>query len=396
MKIKLLSALLTFALLTLVGVSSVSAATLNFSPSTATTTKDSVFEITVNINTESVDTMGADVFVSYDVAKLQPTSVANGGFYPSFNYANPAGSIEIHALSNQANVYKNGSGAVAKITFKAIASDGTSNISFVCTGGSGGSQIISSSLTNILNCNTLDSAVVSFSSTSDNPTPTPTEDTGGTDIPGEPNSCGGTCGSNYNCQSGLFCYGGYCRNPSCPSDSDCNCSVIINITPTPKVTPKPTVKPKKTATPKPGSKSSSPSPYVIQFLESPNPFDEQPLVTEEELVEEEPVGLNNRAISMIIGAVALILFLIGFALIKRKKKIEPPIIETPSGFSQGSWPAQPQNDNPPFPSEPTFGAPPAEFSTPPAQPVAEPPQQEKTVNPPTLTPPTSQEPPTVY
>jgi uncharacterized repeat protein (TIGR01451 family) len=52
------------------------------------------------------------------------------------------------------------------------------------------------------------------------PSATPTE----TPIPsGTPNYCGGTCGSNYNCQGGLFCYQGSCRNPSCPSEISCNC-----------------------------------------------------------------------------------------------------------------------------------------------------------------------------
>jgi LPXTG-motif cell wall-anchored protein len=40
---------------------------------------------------------------------------------------------------------------------------------------------------------------------------------------GTPNSCGGTCGSNSNCEGGLFCYQGLCRNPSCSQESDCSC-----------------------------------------------------------------------------------------------------------------------------------------------------------------------------
>jgi len=62
---------------------------------------------------------------------------------------------------------------------------------------------------------------------SGNPTPTPT---------GVPNYCGGTCGSNTNCQSGLFCYQGYCRNPNCQSDVTCGCSVVASAqTPPPVV-----------------------------------------------------------------------------------------------------------------------------------------------------------------
>lgn len=53
-------------------------------------------------------------------------------------------------------------------------------------------------------------------SSTPSPTPTPTSS-------GEPNSCGGTCGSNSNCGSGYYCYNGYCRNPNCPEDTDCTC-----------------------------------------------------------------------------------------------------------------------------------------------------------------------------
>lgn len=61
------------------------------------------------------------------------------------------------------------------------------------------------------------------------PTPTPTVTPSGT-----PNYCGGTCGSNYNCQGGLFCYQGYCRNPECGDESDCGCP---GATPTPTPPP---------------------------------------------------------------------------------------------------------------------------------------------------------------
>lgn len=102
-------------------------------------------------------------------------------------------------------------------------------------------------------------ATYSFSSSiggvQETPSPTPT--------PGEPNYCGGTCGSNYNCQGNYFCFEGYCRNPLCKEDSDCDC-----VTPTSK----PTTKPKTTIKPSPtteiiyispsGSSSSSPRPSL--------------------------------------------------------------------------------------------------------------------------------------
>jgi len=64
------------------------------------------------------------------------------------------------------------------------------------------------------------------------PSPTATATPSGT-----PNSCGGTCGSNTSCQSAYFCYQGYCRNPECPTDSDCACSTTIPSTPGPTTPP---------------------------------------------------------------------------------------------------------------------------------------------------------------
>lgn len=62
------------------------------------------------------------------------------------------------------------------------------------------------------------------------PTTTPTNTPTSTPTPtGVPNSCNGTCGSNTNCQGGLFCLlgsgqtSGYCRNPECAQEADCNC-----------------------------------------------------------------------------------------------------------------------------------------------------------------------------
>ena len=98
-------------------------------------------------------------------------------------------------------------------------------------------------------------------------TPTPTSTATATatatatSIPGIPNYCGGTCGSNFNCQANYYCYQGFCRNPVCPSDSNCDCVA----TPIKTTTAKP-----KTATPKPtstlkGSTVPSGSGYGLSF-----------------------------------------------------------------------------------------------------------------------------------
>lgn len=72
------------------------------------------------------------------------------------------------------------------------------------------------------------------------PTATATATAGPT---GAPNSCGGTCDGNTNCQSGLYCYQGFCRNPSCPAETDCTCVSAATTTPTSVATLSPTATP---------------------------------------------------------------------------------------------------------------------------------------------------------
>ena len=89
------------------------------------------------------------------------------------------------------------------------------------------------------------------------PTPTPTP----TPIKGVPNFCGGTCGSNYNCQGGFFCYQGFCRNPLCKEDVNCDC-----ITPTPQPTSQKTKSPTTTSVSTP-----TPTPTTKIVYLSPQP-----------------------------------------------------------------------------------------------------------------------------
>lgn len=82
------------------------------------------------------------------------------------------------------------------------------------------------------------------------PTETPTATPTGSPT-ATPNLCGGTCGSNINCGEGLYCYTtvGFCRNPSCPTQADCNCPGTSTPSPTPghTGTPRPTASPTPTA-----------------------------------------------------------------------------------------------------------------------------------------------------
>jgi hypothetical protein len=70
-------------------------------------------------------------------------------------------------------------------------------------------------------------------------TPSPTPPPGATPTPtpvDEPNACGGSCGSNANCQSGMTCFQGFCRNPECTSSTSCVCGTTPAVaTPTPEI-----------------------------------------------------------------------------------------------------------------------------------------------------------------
>ena len=59
-------------------------------------------------------------------------------------------------------------------------------------------------------------------------TPRPTEPP----TASNPNSCNGTCGSDANCQPGLTCYMGNCRNPNNPTNTSCDNKATTS-TPTP-------------------------------------------------------------------------------------------------------------------------------------------------------------------
>lgn len=61
-------------------------------------------------------------------------------------------------------------------------------------------------------------------------------------------SCNQSCNSHYDCKAGLFCYQNTCREPACPSASDCQCPTTA---PTPTATPTatPTTTPTSTTIP---------------------------------------------------------------------------------------------------------------------------------------------------
>lgn len=159
---------------------------------------------------------------------------------------------------------------------------------------------------------------------------------------GEPNSCGGTCGSNYNCKSGLFCYQGYCRNPSCSNDTDCVCSVVTATatatatsvatrTATATATATATVAPTIAATHRNSAFNATvrPTPQYTSISDPKGGLDiddlalTTPLPDTDYLKLEEP-SVINQAISVLLpyifGSIAIIIAVVAAILLFKKNK----------------------------------------------------------------------------
>jgi protein-disulfide isomerase len=164
---------------------------------------------------------------------------------------------------------------------------------------------------------------------------TPTDSAIGGYVEGEPNGCGGTCGSNYNCKANFYCYQGFCRNPICSDDTDCNCSSDATAKPTVKPTTKAvggasgslsTISPRRTSTAKASTRPTSSggiSKGLLELIETENTIDGTDEVT--------PTAPENQfftkyAIYIFAGFVVLAITAIAFALKKKKDDNIPHIL----------------------------------------------------------------------
>jgi hypothetical protein len=251
----------------------VSASKLYLSPTQKNVSVNSEFEINLIIDTEGTQVFGSETKIVYPTADIELKSVTNGGFFTDFSSPSGTGSIEIRGYFSSMYETKSGSGNFAVLKFSTKKDSGNGVISFDCTS----TQILNSTGDNVLSCSTLNQTNLTYSSSTGGTT-TPT------DSPNqEANSCGGTCGSNYNCKSEFFCYQGFCRNSACPTESDCTCAVS---------TPIPTTKPRAT-------QKALATPQVITLEEfstvSANVVNEneEPLNEEEVIVNENKFNISR-------------------------------------------------------------------------------------------------------
>jgi len=296
------------------------ASRLYFEPSSVTAVKDQEFDVNLKIDTEGSSVFGTDAALNYPGSDITLVSVNKGDFFSDLTYASSTtGLLEVHAFFSSLFDVKSGSGTVATLKFKALKDSDSGVIDFTCTGSE--TQIIDSNGSNILSCSSVGSATITYTSSGN----------GGIDpVIGDPNSCGGTCGSNNNCKEGLYCYSGFCRNPSCSDDTDCNCSTAA-ATVTPKSTQSPIfITTGSTETGGGDIDDASPTPQIVD-LATEEPEDSLIIETDDQTNKPDLIDLIWPYIAIVAG----IIFIIVLAKKVFKKK-EPPIMMPPTEGQGGT------------------------------------------------------------
>ena len=138
------------------------AATLSLSPTTKNVNLNEQFTLTVTLDTEGVETDGADVLLTYNSTYLSLVSASLGSLYDTAvtNNTTTAGKVTLSAVASSGTTYT-GSGTFATLTFKPIKT-GSSSVLFTYTSGSTTDSNITSNQTDVLD--TVTSATITIRS----------------------------------------------------------------------------------------------------------------------------------------------------------------------------------------------------------------------------------------
>lgn len=292
---------------------------LYFNPAALSLQNGVDIQIDVSIDAETNAVFGADATINIP-SEITVKSVTNGQFFDTFfNAPVTNGQLELHGYLSAAFASKTGNGTFARLTLTSSKTLGASKIGFVCSAGGTDTEILNAFGQNILGCSSLNQLTLTYLNSTASPSPTPG---GGNDSSSNPtNKCGGTCGSNYNCNSGLFCYQGFCRNPFCQTDATCECKS----TSTPKPTPRPTAKPNVKSTP------------IVIALSKFTPF---PTTTPTGIPgpvktpnASKSFDLKSLALYIGIGVLGIVILIVIIKILKRKGG--PPKITPPTGSTDG-------------------------------------------------------------
>ncbi len=319
MKIKLSKSFLLSAILlvfaAVLPAKAEAAARLYFEPSAATSSYNSDFVVNVMIDTDGTQAFGADAIVKFPVADMTLKSATNGNFFSDFSYAPSGSNVELHGFFSAAYQTKSGTGTFATLVFTPQKTSGSGQITFNCDGSGNDTEILNSTGNNILSCSSLNTLGINYSGENNNNGGNNGGNNNNNNSGGPTNACNGTCGSHYNCNAGLYCDGGYCRNPDCPSDNTCGCT---NPTPTPRVLAR-------SSTPRP-SAVVKPTPQLIVLKKyTPAPLNLPTAAPEESQVAGKKIDLKKIAAwGILLALLAAIIAAIAKYLRAHKGKNLPP------------------------------------------------------------------------
>jgi len=112
-------------------------ATLNLSPAYGTYTVGNTFDININLNTGGGRTVGTDIIIKYDAAKLKLVDIVNGTIYTQYvgkEINNSLGTATISGISSDVASAFTGSGTLATLKFQGLTAT-TATVSFDFTAG---------------------------------------------------------------------------------------------------------------------------------------------------------------------------------------------------------------------------------------------------------------------
>ncbi len=312
------------------------ATTLSISPENQEAERGSDATFSVRMDTGENKVIGIDVQINFDPSAIQIGSIKRGVGVDTLNntiknnFDNSAGTIMYTIFTLDKNQAVSGSNIeVLQINAK-VTADATFGNHLLAFDSSSAVSATSESQ-NVLTGTVPGNLAVLEA------TPEPTSTSTPTSAPGQPNSCGGTCGSNTNCQSNLVCDQGFCRNPSCLGSSDCSCSATATPTPTKTPTAKPYSAPKNAtpnATNKPVVIDYTPPPqstannFWENTFKAPDQPDSTPTLEPTNLPADKVTDFLPWIIgSLVVAGITLIFIVGGIFKEMNRGKAKPPIIK---------------------------------------------------------------------
>ena len=151
------------------------AGTLDFDPDSTDVAVDQTFTVDIDIDAGTDQIASTDIYIDFDETFLELDTVTDGDYFPDVSNQPLTGRLYIAGLIENPGEYKEGTGNVAQVTFKAIA-QGSTSITFDCdTAETETSKIVKNdaNATNVIDCDALAAHTVNITA-SDGTTSTTT------------------------------------------------------------------------------------------------------------------------------------------------------------------------------------------------------------------------------